>query len=1007
MGVFPGWWLGEEDGRLEQPTVSPEKWAEELRSTGFDGLETVVYDHEHPYQVMATMVARPARELCIQKSVTLLHRSTEANLVVQNVKSIFTDAGYFVTLTNLSHEPVVGQDVISLLDLEGPFFDNISAEDFAAFKAFVSKLGSMRILYVTGSCQVWCKDPRYAAVLGLARTLRSELSVSFATCEMDNLTIEPGQDIFRVFCKFQLSEEASNVGPETEFAVSNGKIHIGRMHWLTLGQQYPESTQNKPDTKKRLDIVTPGVLQSLEWQSAETTDLTGEQVEVEMRAVGVNFKDVLIAMGYVPAKAGSLGVEGSGIVRRVSPEVRDLKPGDRVMVLEAGAFTTMLRTRARVCVKMLDDMSFEAAATIPSVFGTVIWSLIDTKHLQKDETVLIHSACGGVGLAAMEICQMIGATVYATVGTEEKAQYLMQRYGLPRNRIFYSRDTSFLPDLMRETNGRGVDAVLNSLSGELLHASWQCVAEFGMMLEIGKRDFLGRGKLNMDLFEQNRSFIGVDCAQICNERPDIVQNMLARSVKWYGQGLIRPIEPMTCFPATKVEECFRYMQKGQHIGKIVITMPKNLEDLHLASINPKISLRPDKAYLLVGGLGGLGKAVSVWLVEHGARHLIYLGRSAGRSDSDKRFIAELALMGCSAQWFQGSVAIMEDVQNAVKKASKPIAGVLQMSMVLRDQAWRQMTHESWQAVHSPKVTGTWNLHNALLDYPLDFFVLFSSYSGIVGQWGQANYASSNTFLNSFTQYRHSLGLPASCLDIGAIEDIGFVSENPIILDQFRATGNPLLGENDLLDVLQLAIVRSPAPSKLIDEGDFCNPNQILQGLKSTLPLSDPNNRTIWKHDPRMSIYRNLETASSAPATSTNEALKHFLSATSQDPALLAQESSLGFLAREIGARLQDLLLRSSEDLDLDANLSGMGVDSLVSIEIKNWWKRNLGLEITVLEILSAGTVRNLASVAVKGLKEKYGGADAVAGGTEKEETGTVNMQTDGERKEEFMHMKAA
>lgn len=332
---------------------------------------------------------------------------------------------------------------------------------------------------------------------------------------------------------------------------------------------------------------------------------------------------------------------------------------------------------------------------------------------------------------------------------------------------------------------------------------------------------------------------------------------------------------------------------------------------------------------------------------------------------------------------------------------------INLTISSQDQAWRQMTHESWQAVHSPKVTGTWNLHNALLDYPLDFFVLFSSYSGIVGQWGQANYASSNTFLNSFTQYRHSLGLPASCLDIGAIEDIGFVSENPIILDQFRATGNPLLGENDLLDVLQLAIVRSPAPSKLIDEGDFCNPNQILQGLKSTLPLSDPNNRTIWKHDPRMSIYRNLETASSAPATSTNEALKHFLSATSQDPALLAQESSLGFLAREIGARLQDLLLRSSEDLDLDANLSGMGVDSLVSIEIKNWWKRNLGLEITVLEILSAGTVRNLASVAVKGLKEKYGGADAVAGGTEKEETGTVNMQTDGERKEEFMHMKAA
>lgn len=160
-------------------------------------------------------------------------------------------------------------------------------------------------------------------------------------------------------------------------------------------------------------------------------------------------------------------------------------------------------------------------------------------------------------------------------------------------------------------------------------------------------------------------------------------SMLARSVKWYGQGLIRPIEPMTCLPATKIEDCFRYMQKGQHIGKIVVTMPENSEGLRLASTSPKIYLRPDKAYLLVGGLGGLGKAVSVWLVEHGARHLIYLGRSAGRSDSDKRFVAELASMGCSTQCFQGSVATLEDVQNAVKKASKPLAGVLQMSMVLR------------------------------------------------------------------------------------------------------------------------------------------------------------------------------------------------------------------------------------------------------------------------------------------------------------------------------------
>ena len=309
-----------------------------------------------------------------------------------------------------------------------------------------------------------------------------------------------------------------------------------------------------------------------------------------------------------------------------------------------------------------------------------------------------------------------------------------------------------------------------------------------------------------------------------------------------------------------------------------------------------------------------------------------------------------------------------------------------------------MSHENWQAALSPKVDGTWNLHNALIDVPLDFFVLFSSFSGIVGQWGQANYASANTFLDAFVQYRHSLGLPASSLDIGAIEDVGFVSQNPIILEQFRATGNPLLSQNDLLDVLQLAIVRSDPPSA-VSMDDFNNPNQIMQGLKSTVPLSDPNNRTIWKHDVRMSLYRNLETSVDITSTAGNEALKQFLSTVVSDVKVLDNTDSLNFLAKEIGARLQDLLLRPSDEVDVNANLATMGVDSLVSIEIKNWWKRTLGLEITVLDIISSGTVMNLAEGAVKGLKLKYGGSAAA------NDDGGENKPSDT-RIDEVLQMKA-
>jgi NADPH:quinone reductase-like Zn-dependent oxidoreductase len=224
-------------------------------------------------------------------------------------------------------------------------------------------------------------------------------------------------------------------------------------------------------------------------------------------------------MGIVETPTNNIGFEASGIVRRVGPEAKHLKPGDRVFLVGDLTFTTGEIITEKVCVKIPDSLSFGDAATMPGVFGTVIYGLLDIGRLEKGQSVLIHSACGGVGLAAIQICRMVGAEFYCTVGNETKVKYLEDNLGVSRDHIFNSRDATFLPALRKATNGRGVDIVLNSLSGELLHASWDCVAQFGKMIEISKRDLIGNGALALNPFLQNRSYCGIDFGHLCELKP--------------------------------------------------------------------------------------------------------------------------------------------------------------------------------------------------------------------------------------------------------------------------------------------------------------------------------------------------------------------------------------------------------------------------------------------------------------------------------------------------------
>lgn len=284
-----------------------------------------------------------------------------------------------------------------------------------------------------------------------------------------------------------------------------------------------------------------------------------------------------------------------------------------------------------------------------------------------------------------------------------------------------------------------------------------------------------------------------------------------------------------------------------------------------------------------------------------------------------------------------------------------------------------MTHENWEAPLSSKVHGTWTLHKAFQDIKLDFFLLFSSLSGTIGQLGQSNYAAANTFLDSFVQYRHNLGLPASVIDVGVIEDVGYVSQNSTILEMFRAHGMHGLKESDLLSAIEIAIRRSMpgAPT----EGKYCNLGQLTIGLASTKSMLDPRNKAVWKNDIRMSLYRNRETEKQSSPSTASEGLKEFLVSVASTPTILDEKENVDFLTQEIGKRIRSFVIQSDDLVDTKMSLSDIGVDSLVSIEIRNWWRMGLGLDISVLEIMSAGSIERLGAVAVDGLWAKYGPKD--------------------------------
>ncbi|KAK4498761.1 hypothetical protein PRZ48_009271 [Zasmidium cellare] len=948
LGSVPGYKFEDPDARNASLHADAACWQHKLETAGFGSIQTITFNSHEGLQSDAVLLARSndVHTNGVSKNVTLLvSDKTESH---PNIEKCLLQHGYKLTKVTLKDTPPPATNILSLLDLDGPFFENIADQDYQDFQTFLAKLQNAGTLWVTKPCHIRVRDPRYAQVIGLARVIRTELLIDFATCEVDDFDASLPL-VCNVFDKFCNRNDHDALNPDFEFAIDNGIINISRYLPFTLADNFLQQEESE-----RMKIVsgTPGRLSSLRWEhQPEPAALGTHEVEIEMHAVGLNCKDVLVGMNLIDHVGRYNGLEGAGIIRRVGTDVEDFQPGDRVVAMDHQMLSTLAITHENMCVKIPDSIEFMDAATMFNVYATVQQSLIRIGRLQKGESLLIHSACGGVGLAAIQIAQIIGAEIYATVGSDTKAQYLVDTFGIPRNRIFYSRDNFFVKDLYRETGGKGVDQVLNSLSGDLLHETWKCVAPHGKLIEIGKL----------------RSTL--PSLSIITDSPS---RLMTETLEYLAKGVIKPIPIAKEFDASSVPDAFEHLLPGQHIGRVGIRIRDangrlTVDPGTCSKASRQLHFNSTESYFLVGGLGGLGRAIATWMVELGARHLTFFGRSAGKSDDDQAFIKELKSIGVTVNTVRGSVTEIKDVTRAVEAAGPTLKGVLQLSTAQADDNFYAITKEQWDYSVGPKVNGTWNLHHATANLSLDFFVLASSLAAAVGMPGQANYAAGNSFLDAFVQYRSNLGLACSAIDIGAVADIGLLADKAALQRSAQLVGNKTVDEQELLDAMALAMIAS-IPPKTPDtrRQSFADPNVFVLGMASREPLDSSSNRTVWKKDRRMAIYHNKD-GKAQQSTSANDPLKVYLAQTQADPSILRTPEAGKFFAREIGSRLFDLLIKDGSELDISVPLEDLGLDSLVAIELRAWCRQAFGVDVSVLEMLSVENLDMLGALMAKKL----------------------------------------
>jgi acyl transferase domain-containing protein/NADPH:quinone reductase-like Zn-dependent oxidoreductase/SAM-dependent methyltransferase len=934
VGLTPGWWkFNDHDLRRSYPTLGPAQWTALLAEVGFVQARavpgTATGDGVFARQgVVVAEVPASAREaggswLIVADAAgrgRRLAAELEANgatcrvVAAQDLAvSVDGESARREAFTRLIGEPAgdVWSGIVHLgaLDAAAPLVNGLRDLDAALACGCASVLDLViacasaepsrvpPIWIVTRGAQSVTGDesfvsPEQATIWGLGKTVDLE----HPSLEFRRIDLDPSNPYDQTSALVSL---LTGGGPERQIALRDGRALIPRLRRAHLGAA---SEREPRDRAYALVCRERGSIDGLEFRAAERGVPAPNQVEICVEASALNFKDVLNVLNLYPGDPGALGSECAGVITRVGSEVRSFKAGDRVMAFASHAYDRFVLAPARQVAHVPHGLNAVAAVTIPVAFLTAAYALLFLGRLRSGDRVLIHAATGGVGMAALQIARAAGATVFATAGTSEKRE-LLRTLGV--RYVYDSRTLAFADEILRDTDGRGVSVVLNSLADDFVGKSFDAIAAGGRFLEIGKRGIWSPERvmaLGKDL-----AYHVIDWGVTAERDPTTISGLFRDLVDRFGRGELEPL-PTRVFSRERLRDAFRYMAQGRHIGKIVIAHRPTAE-------RPRgiDSVSSDATYVITGGLSGLGLLAARWLADRGARHLALIGRRAP-GETARPILAELDSKGVSVTIGTLDIAdraALAGFLDGVRKRAPAIRGVVQSAGVLDDGVLLKQSWSRFRTVLAPKVVGSSNLHELTRHDPLDFFVLFSSFASLAGSAGQANHAAANAFMDALAAARRRWGLPGVSINWGPWSEAGAAVRHGVI-ERGAARGLHALSPDEGFATLELIMA-----ADAVQVGAANIDWEAFLGKEAVPPFFDA------LHSPNLAtttIVREHE----------REASDWIAQLDALSPAMRRGE-----VLRFVRAQVVRLLGLSGVDVETDRPLSEMGLDSLLAVEIRN------------------------------------------------------------------------
>jgi amino acid adenylation domain-containing protein len=742
---------------------------------------------------------------------------------------------------------------------------------------------------------------------------------------------------------------------EDEVLLRRGERWVRRFHPHRHLPACPAAVATLPS---RLEAAASAGIEDLGYRLYQPAALRAGEVEIAARAAGLNFSDVMKALDLYPGLPPGpvfLGSECSGTITRVGPGVTQWQVGDEVMAVAPGAFGTHVVVRESLVARKPRTLSHEQAAAIPIAFLTAAHALDECGRIRAGESVLIHAASGGVGLAAIQIAKLAGARILATAGSDEKREFVRRRGA---DHVMDSRSLAFADEARRFTGG-GLDMVLNSLPGEAIPRGVAALATGGRFLEIGKRDIYADAAIGLHAFRNNIAFFAIDLDQLFKQQPERMGSLLRTLPERFESGALEPL-PVTVHPADDTVGAFRSMQQARHIGKIVISYADRPVAVRPAEDG---SVGCDRAgtYWVAGGLGGFGLEVARWLAAQGAGTLVLGGRSDTVPAAAAAVIAEIERGGTRVCLMPADITRAEEVRRVLDRIGAelpPLKGIFHTAMVLEDRLLVDLDDATLDRVLRPKLLGGWNLHQESAHFPLDHFVLFSSLSSIFGHAGQANYAAANAALDGLVHERRALGLPGTVINWGHLGEVGYLARRDDLSARLERQGVLSFTVRQATDCLAYAI-SSQEPQLSVLRMDWT----LWRGLGITDNVA-PKFAHLLRSTVGGGDASGLAVLSPAAIVSASPAERRPL------------------VQRAVCSKAAALLGIGVAELDASRPLLELGLDSLMAVELRNWIESQVGVGLPISALMRSAGIDPLVDAICAAMRmEEAGPVAAVSAAT--------------------------